>query len=92
MVNLDLKHAKKIMLGAAGLASKRLLDRFETTLEIDSKGRSDFVTNLDHECEIIIREELAKFDDSIEFVGEESSDLVWPLPLWDEYLMVIAFL
>ena len=74
MVNLDLKHAKKIMLGAAGLASKRLLDRFETTLEIDSKGRSDFVTNLDHECEIIIREELAKFDDSIEFVGEESSD------------------
>lgn len=72
MSNIDLDHVKKIMLSAAGSASARLLERYETTMLIESKGRADFVTELDKECEEIIKTELANYDDTIAFVGEES--------------------
>lgn len=74
MDNIEIEHAKKIMLSAAGLASARLLERYETTMIIESKGRADFVTELDKECEEIIQNELANFDSSIAFIGEESSE------------------
>ena len=73
MANIDLAQAKKSMLSAATLASNRLLDRFETTIHIEAKGRADFVTELDRECEEIIQSELANFDDGIIFIGEEST-------------------
>lgn len=73
MTSIDLEQAKKAVLSAAALASKHLTESFETGLTIEAKGRADFVTNLDHECEDIIRQELANFDDTIGFVGEESS-------------------
>lgn len=73
MEKIDLEHAKKVMLNAAGLASARLLDRYGSTLNIESKGRADFVTELDKECEEIIQTELASFDDTIAFMGEESA-------------------
>lgn len=71
--NLDVKHAREVALSASAAASAALRERFGTELTITSKGHSDFVTDLDRQCEEIIREELSAFDDSIAFMGEEST-------------------
>ena len=72
--NIDLDHARKVALSASAKASELLVQRFGTDLDVTSKGHADFVTELDGQCEEIIREELAAFDDSISFMGEETSD------------------
>lgn len=71
--NIDLDIARKVALDASEKASALLRERFGTDLNVTSKGHADFVTELDGQCEEIIREELAKFDDSIDFMGEETS-------------------
>ncbi|HMS24634.1 MAG TPA: inositol monophosphatase family protein [Acidimicrobiia bacterium] len=72
--NIDLAHAREVALSASDKASKLLRERFGTPLDITSKGHADFVTELDGQCEEIIREELSYFDDSIFFMGEESTE------------------
>ncbi len=70
---IDLVHARKVACAASEKASAVLRERFGSELTISSKGHADFVTELDHQCEDIIREELSSFDDSIAFMGEEST-------------------
>jgi myo-inositol-1(or 4)-monophosphatase len=72
--NIELEHARQAAIGAANKASEVLCARIGTDLDITSKGHADFVTEVDHQCEEIIKEELAKFDDSIIFMGEESTE------------------
>lgn len=72
--NIDLNHARKVALSASAKASELLVQRYGTDLDVTSKGHADFVTELDGQCEEIIREELSTFDDSISFMGEETSD------------------
>jgi len=72
--NLDLEHARQVAIEASEKASNVLRSRIGTDLDITSKGHADFVTEVDHECEEIIQEVLSKFDDSIFFMGEESTE------------------
>lgn len=74
--DIDLVHAREVALAASEKASKVLRERFGTPLDITSKGHADFVTEVDSQCEDIIREELFIFDDSIPFMGEESTEFV----------------
>lgn len=70
---IDLRHAREVAIDASGRASDLLRRRFGTPMEVSSKGHADFVTELDEQCEEIIREVLNDFDDSIAFMGEETS-------------------
>lgn len=71
--NLHLSHAREVALSASAKASAVLQQRFGSELTITSKGHADFVTEVDSLCEEIIKEELLSFDDTISFMGEESS-------------------
>jgi myo-inositol-1(or 4)-monophosphatase len=72
--DIDLVHARQVALDASEKASKLLRTRFGTDLSIESKGHADFVTEVDSQCEEIIREALAAFDDSVFFMGEETTE------------------
>lgn len=72
--NLDLEHARQAAISAANKASEVIRSRIGTDLNVTAKGHADFVTEVDGQCEEIIEEELAKFDDSIYFMGEESTN------------------
>ncbi len=72
MTDLDLIHAQEVALHASEIASKMLKAKFRTDLDVTSKGHVDYVTELDSQCEDAIRSELANFDDSVAFIGEES--------------------
>lgn len=71
--NLDLEHAREVAVEASNRASELLHKRFGTVLDVQSKGHADFVTELDKQCEDIIKSVLSDFDESIEFMGEETS-------------------
>ncbi|MFN8016415.1 MAG: inositol monophosphatase family protein [Acidimicrobiia bacterium] len=70
----DLEKARDVAISASNKAAYELEKRFRTELNVQSKGYADFVTELDHLCEEIIEEELSTFDDSIKFMGEESTN------------------
>jgi myo-inositol-1(or 4)-monophosphatase len=73
-MNIDYEHALAAARSASARAADMLRERYRSQLEITSKGHADFVTDLDHQCEEIIREELYAFDDTIAFVGEETTE------------------
>lgn len=74
MTSIDYGHALEAAQKASTVAADLLRSRYRSPLEITSKGHSDFVTELDGQCEQAIREVLSLFDDSIPFIGEESTE------------------
>lgn len=72
-MNIDLNLAHDIAFKAAHKAGEILRYQFAKPIDVDMKGFKDFVTKLDKQCEELIREELAIFDDSISFFGEETT-------------------
>lgn len=76
MTDIDLVHAQGAALKASQIASEMLQKRFRTELNVSAKGYVDYVTELDSQCEEAIRQELANFDDTIAFVGEESTEFI----------------
>lgn len=62
----------------------KLLFCREMAEQVREKGRTDFVTDVDTEVQAQIRKQLSELDTSIQFLGEEESDLSMNLqrPTW----------
>ncbi|MBL8573923.1 MAG: inositol monophosphatase [Hyphomicrobiaceae bacterium] len=63
---------------AGALALRRFLNR---DFEVEEKGTQDFVSAVDRDCEILIKDRLTRAAPEVGFVGEEGSrdfgDVVW---------------
>ena len=74
MNGIDLNHARSIGMKAVEASRTVLIDGFRNNHDVITKGHADYVTELDHKSQEIIQTVLAELDDSVEFIGEETSE------------------
>lgn len=64
--------------------TKALLEDSERAAHVTIKGKSDYVTEVDFVVQCYLKNELARLDPSIQFMGEEhdSADIDFSKPVW----------